>query len=243
MAVRDVFIVEDNKKFYRKESFHFFFAYDSELKKQIPQENRERLHGSFHKKYPALSVLEVSTASDSKLGRMLSPFNLQMQLNNGFITNVESVYQASKVFENGNQFEDLLYASPLRAKQDERLRTNGNLSCFRLEGKEYPLIPKTFFYNYVYCKALSQDLLNHDIIRKKMQQYDAFTDIRFYSLNGEINCQARACALAVSLMKQNLLEEAVHFPQQFLRIAYQKRQNEFEKPKDSVAKEINLFEL
>jgi len=50
-----------------------------------------------------------------------------------------------------------------------------------------------------------------------LYKYDAFTDIAFNPAKS-INCQARSCALFVSLMKHGLLQEAVVSPQGFVNL-------------------------
>src|SRR5258708_4970548 len=47
--------------------------------------------------------------------------------------------------------------------------------------------------------------------------YAGFTDIEF-NPSKSINCQARSCALFVSLMKNNKLQQAVASPQEFTQL-------------------------
>ena len=74
-------------------------------------------------------VLEVSTKGDTQLGRSLSAFNLPIapwlkpeQVIRDI--SLECLFQSSKVFEQGRQYPQLLWANPWEAKTDRRLRTN-----------------------------------------------------------------------------------------------------------------------
>ena len=58
-------------------------------------------------------------------------------------------------------------------------------------GQEWPLIPKTAFYDWLYLSAL----LPHKNYLKRLHAYKGFTDIEF-NPQKSVNCQARACAAA-----------------------------------------------
>lgn len=170
-------------------------------------------------------ILEISTRSTEKIGVALSAFNLKIKSAKGRQFSVESVYQSSKVF-NGNQGEiqylDLLYKSPAEAKTDSRLKTSGNIIAFRTFGKkekEWNINPISAYYNWIYLHALMQ----HPEYHEPLLEYHAFTDIEF-NPKKSLNCQAYAAALFCSLYKNNLLEETMKTPQNFLSL-YQK-QNE-----------------
>ena len=67
---------------------------------------------------------------------------------------------------------------------------------------EWPLIPRTRFYDWLYITALSQNKeLSEAVIN-----YNAFTDIEF-NPRKSINCQARSAAIYVSLYRAGKLEE------------------------------------
>lgn len=114
---------------------------------------------------------------------------------------VENVFQAGKVFVNGGPFTDLLHVSPKEAKRDERLRSSGRLISFRFEGQDFPLLPQTAFYDYLYLNAL----LENEKLAKIALEYDAFTDVEF-NPDKSINCQAKAAATFVSLSRMGLVE-------------------------------------
>ena len=157
-------------------------------------------------------ILEISTKSESILGRSLSAFNLKIEMD-GTLSNVENFYQSSKVFENGGPFVDLLSSSPIEAKRDERLRSSGRLTNFYLFGKTWELIPRTAFYDWLYLTALIQIPKES----RKLLDYNGFSDIEF-NPNKSLNCQARSAAMYVSLLKRNELEEALINSEFFLSL-------------------------
>lgn len=163
------------------------------------------LHDSFLKKYPKLNVLEISSKSFQG-GEVYSAFYLKKYVPSlkKFIP-VENVFQASKVFENGGPYVDLLGVTPKEAKKDPRLK-GSKLIGFRFEGKDFPLNPKTAFYDYIYMSAL---LENKDLV-DNLVKYDAFTDIEF-NPNKSINCQAKAASEFVSLYRLGLTDKIKDF--------------------------------
>lgn len=155
-------------------------------------------------------ILEISTKSESELGRNLSAFNLMVRKNPPL--SVESAYQGSKVFQNGGPYHDLYGKSPLEAKKDDRLRNSGDLVAFDLNGQQWPLEPKTAFYDWLYLRALNQYKGRIDQLLK----YDGFTDIEF-NPDKSVNCQARAIAMGVALRRAGYLEEAIRSKDSFIR--------------------------
>ena len=158
-------------------------------------------------------ILEASTKSDEKLGQRLSAFNLKVQTDDGEFP-LECAYQGSKVFERGGPYTDLFFAEPKVAKRDPRLQSSGRLIAFAFAGHKFPLEPKTVFYDWLYIKTIFpyRDFLFQD---ERLPRYAGFTDIEF-NPSKSINCQARSCALFVSLREKSLLEEAVSSPDTFI---------------------------
>ena len=68
-----------------------------------------------------------------------SAFNLKLKPKNLAKASVESLYQGSKVFENGGPFIDLYQGSALAAKKDERIKTSGELIGFHFQGVDWGL--------------------------------------------------------------------------------------------------------
>ena len=167
-------------------------------------------------------ILEISTRSTERIGVALSVFNLKIKSAKGRQFSVETVYQSSKVFNSSQgeiQYLDLLYKSPAEAKTDSRLKTSVEIVAFRTFGKkekEWNVNPISAYYNWIYLNALMQYPEYHEPLFK----YDAFTDIEF-NPKKSLNCQAYATALFCSLYKNNLLEEIMKTPQDFLSL-YQK---------------------
>lgn len=167
------------------------------------QNNVRLLHSKFNEIHKNEKVLEISTKSPIELGRELSAFNLKYNLNNNEYP-LECVFQSSKVFEKGGPYTDLIKIEPFQVKRDKRLRNSGNLIGFRLENINYPLEPKTLFYDWIYINALYK----HPNLYKKLINYSAFTDIEF-NPERAINCQAKSVALFLALYKQDILDDVL----------------------------------
>ena len=148
------------------------------------------------------NILEISSKSSEELGRKLSAFSLKIKIE-GQNQPLESVYQGSKVFEQGGPFKEIFDFSPRDAKRFIREKDLGKLVRFELEGKSYPLSPMNAFYDWLYIRSL-QD--HADWIGRKVH-YEAFTDIEFNPAK-QVNCQARAFAEYLTLLKQSKLSEA-----------------------------------
>lgn len=174
------------------------------------QKSIESLHSSFNTQYPGVRLLEVSSKSKDEIGRKLSAFNLKKYVPslNKYVS-IESIFQGSKVFEDGGPYLDLLDVSSKQAKQDNRL--NSKLIKFNFEGKDYPINPKTIFYDYIYMNAL----LENDYLIDEVIKFDGFTDIEF-NPSRSINCQAKALSEFVSLYRLNLLDKIKDFNQFYL---------------------------
>ena len=149
-----------------------------------------------------LKVLEISTRSKDAFGKSLSPFNLAIRLKNGKSVKVECAYQGSKVLENGKQFTELYWGSPRDAALDRRVKGQRPVA-FKFLGREFPTEPKHAFFDLLYIASLCQ---RRDDVFLKLDEYDGFTDM-FYSPRKDPNCQARAAAKYVSMIRQGLMSE------------------------------------
>ncbi len=150
-------------------------------------------------------VLEISRKSASRLGVSLSAFILTLETSRGQKMSVECAYQGSKVFENGGPYHDLYSVSSRSAKTDERLRNSGELIAFNFCGEDFPIEPKTAFYDWLYITALCQKKKD---LMQQLESFLGFSDIVF-NPNRSLNCQARAAALFVSLSKNGLIDEQI----------------------------------
>lgn len=213
MAVRPVFVVSlDSRYCIRKNvEFEFFNGFSDKQKRRCI----DSLHQAYLRDNNEKKILEISSKSESELGVRLSAFNLMIKSDSGKEFSVESAFQASKVFEMGGPYKDLLDVSSKIAKRDERLKNSGRIIAFRFEGKEFETEPKTYFYNWLYINAL----YSYSEFTEQLMEYNAFTDIVF-NPQKSINCQAEAAAIYVSLSKQGLLEEALKDKESFKRIVY-----------------------
>ena len=61
----------------------------------------------------------------------------------------------------------MLDVSPKEAKRDERLHKSGSLKAFRYQNEDFPLIPQTVFYDFIYIIAIKQSFTTDE---KKKQQ-------------------------------------------------------------------------
>jgi hypothetical protein len=169
------------------------------------QKSVESLHDATREAAGVQRILEISTKSKQDLGVQLSAFNLKIRtLKYQREFSVECAYQASKVFERGGPFTDLLGGTSLEAKRDPRLTQNGRMTKFVFFKQEWPLEPRTAFYDWLYINALHK----HADYVDEVLQYQAFTDIAF-NPERSINCQAYAAALYSSLVRRNMLNQAL----------------------------------
>ncbi len=160
-------------------------------------------------------LLEISTKSENKRGRHMSAFHMTVPTKDYGRIKLELAFQGGKVFENGGPFTDLYRKGEKEigeAKRDPRLRESGALIGFRFEGVDFPLEPKTVFYDWLYCSFLS----GYRDWARKLYDYAGFTDIEF-NPHRSINCQARSAALFLSLMKRGELDEALRSPAAFIQ--------------------------
>ena len=206
MAERPVFIP---KKGYVEQclvefDWHPGFAI-SQKKKNVMS-----LHQSAKHSYNLDALLEISTKSESTLGKSLSAFNLTF--NNGvFVSTVEAIYQGSKKFIGGGPFTDIYKYDSLRAKKDIRLKTSGDLVSFSYNDDEWPLSPLKGFYSWVYLKALSQN----EMIFQQLNKFKGFTDIEF-NPKKSINCQAFCIAASIVLNEKGIFPEVLDDRDYFL---------------------------
>jgi len=217
MAKRPIFLTTNNPKELYKEimiDFKFFngFSVTQKAKSIISLHQNANSQG-------INNILEVSTKSNLKIGWELSAFNLMIDFDGDKKISLECAFQGSKVFENNIQYKDIYLKTSIEAKKDQRLKTSGNIIGFEFEGEYWENEPKTAFYDYMYIKALYQN--NLDTI-DELSTYTAFTDIEF-NPNKSINCQARTCAILVSLIKLNLGEEALSSKERFIKMVYPKK--------------------
>lgn len=180
MAKRPAWTIE-NGKIIRKD---FEFEWNGGFAISQKRKNINALHQAIEDA-TGQTALEISSKGEVELGNQLSAFN--MKTTGVFI---ENVFQASKRYENGGPYLDLLDVAPKDAKRDERHKISGKLVAFVRNGEDWPLEPKTVFYDYIYVLAVIENFgCELDI-----NEYNWFTDIEF-NPGKSINCQARAVAI------------------------------------------------
>lgn len=213
MAARPIFIAEtDGPALVRVKSIDF--TWHAGMAKSRRQMSMRSLHEAAHALHPKAQILEVSRMSDESLGEKLSAFNLMLEHRlHGQEISVECAFQASKIFERGGPFLDLLEAHPADAKRDPRLQESGKLTGFRFMDEDWPNEPLTAFYDWIYLNALHR----HRELASAVTGYDIFTDIAFNPAKS-INCQANAVALYVALIRRGELQAALSSREAFLRV-------------------------
>lgn len=217
MAERPVFIPAENPRRLVEEvtvAFDWAPGFSAAQKKK----NVDALHQAAEREglHP---LLEVSTKSGALLGTRLSAFNLKIKPDTGDVGDVDAIsleaaYQGSKVFAGGGPYKDIYGKCAKDAKQDPRIRESGGLYAFDYFGEAWPSHPKTAFYDWLYVSALRP---HQAYLKEKICHYAGFTDIEF-NPKKSINCQAHACALFVSLLKLDLLEQALRSRDDFIRM-------------------------
>ncbi|HMA68414.1 MAG TPA: hypothetical protein VKN74_00950 [Candidatus Mcinerneyibacterium sp.] len=212
MANRPVFVVNKNDKPFVIEE-NIDFRWHPGFSKKQKRKSIRSLHNNFlnKSKYKDKKILEVSTKSESELGVKLSAFNLKIDLS-GHKVPVECIFQSSKVFEKGGPYKDLLSKTPYEVKKDNRLRNSGSLVSFKLNDQEWPLEPKTLFYDWLYMQALDQ---NQELVNR-VKKYDAFTDIEF-NPKKSINCQAKSLALYLSLNNKGIIDDLLNDVDKYIK--------------------------
>lgn len=183
MAQRPVFFIRQGKVVSELYSFEWFSGFAVSQK----QKSIKSLHNAIIKADVNAKPLEISTKSKETIGIKLSAFNLK--LNN---YTLENIFQSAKVFENGGPYLDLLDVLPREAKRDERLHKSGNLKVFRYQNEDFPLIPKTVFYDFIYITAIKKSFTIDEV--NTISSYNYFTDIEFNPTKS-INTQARTVAM------------------------------------------------
>lgn len=205
MAKRPIFISSDinnDLQFFNSKMIEFNwypgFAV-SQKRKSI-----DSLHKNFITEFPERNVLEISTKSENPIGANLSAFNLKINHSKYGIMPLECAYQGGKIFEKNGQFIDMYSMNPYKIKKDIRLKESGRIIGFEFDSQEFDINPTGLFYNWIYIKALYEN----KILREELLKFSAFSDIE-YNPTKSVNCQAKACALFVSLCRADLIDDAI----------------------------------
>lgn len=214
MAQKKYFMIENNKIIEKLIEYKFNPGFAViQKQKNIADVWKEILkkEGENHK------ILEVSSKAMEDIGVKLSAFNLCIKTKKAENMSVESIFQGSKVFENGGPYTELMYKSSREAKKDERIKTSGKLMKFYYNNEEWDLEPKTIFYDWIYINSLWINIKEKVIDINLIQDRDIFTDVEF-NHEKSLNCQARSVALFIILYKNNFLEECLKNKRKFIEV-------------------------
>ena len=216
MANRPIFLSTNNpKQLFEERNIEFKFYTGFSLSQK--SKSIQSLHQSA-KQSGVENILEVSTKSNHKIGWDLSAFNLMIDFDNNRQISVECAFQGSKVFEGNIQYKDIYLKQSIEAKKDRRVRASGKIIGFNFRDNFWNNEPKTAFYDWIYINALYKQ--SH--ITKELLNYTVFSDIEF-NPKRSINCQARTCAVFVSLVRLGLIEEALSCKERFIEMVYYKK--------------------
>lgn len=214
MALRPVFIASSHVPAFI--SIDVEFQWHPGFARSQKEKSIRELHNAFTETRPGVPVLEVSGKSSNELGVALSAFNLRVRHSILGEVSLESAFQGSKVFANLGQIEQAYRVDPRTAKSIAReANSDHDLIGFSWNATNWPLEPKTLFYDWLYCSALQR----HPDLLEQLRNFRAFTDIEF-NPGKSFNCQARSCAIAVSLVEQDLLDEALDNREAFVGLVY-----------------------
>ena len=209
MARRPVFMPESDGRGLVRETL-VEFEWHAGFSVAQKQRSIRALHEAARHSHQDRRILEVSTKAEEPLGRQLSAFELRKTLpDDNYRACLEAAFQGSKVFQDGDHCTQLseLYRNP-DARDVKRIMRPWQsipLRHFRFGTEEWPLEPKSAFYDWLYVRALCEHERSSEI-QQEITQFDGFTDIEF-NPRKSFNCQARSCALFVALSKRSALDE------------------------------------
>jgi len=212
MAKRPIFVSSDEANSLL-ETKEIEFKWHAGLSVSQKQKSIDSLHNAAHKELKLQNILEISSKSKLSLGTSLSAFNLKLKNKEGIEASVEVFFQGSKTFSLGGPYNDLYFKTSREAKKDPRLLESGDLIAFNYDDEDWPLMPPTVFYDWLYCSALQQNKSQAEALL----QFDAFTDIEFNPVKS-INCQAASAAIFISLTNKDLINEAMISGKNFIKI-------------------------
>lgn len=177
------------------------FKWESGMSITQKRKSCVNLHNTLAEKFKigVDKILDISSASTTALGVSLSAFNLILDGKS-----VECWYQGSKVYEKAGHMKHLYDVDSMTAKKSMKNTNLGKLIGFRLVDTDYPMEPRTVFYDYIYLKGLIQ-FDNRDAIL----DYEAFTDIQ--AVTDIDACQARTVCIYKLLHQQNKLSLVENF--------------------------------
>lgn len=212
MANRPIFIPKSNGNLLVA-AIPIQFTWHPGMSTSQKQKSIRSLHDAATRTRGLAKILEISSKSEMEWGVKLSAFNLMYKMPNAQQASVEVLFQGRKVFAQGGPYTDIYRKTSREAKKDKRLKESGRLISFRYGDFDWPLLPQTAFYDWLYLSAL----LQNQSLAKKLVEYDGFSDIEF-NPQKSINCQAASAALYKALVERNHLALAISTPDEFLKM-------------------------
>ena len=192
MAIRAIYSPLPEYPYVEEEHVEIAWSYDKSIEAERQRVRDVKKEGSMLNITP---MLEVSGGSDSVIGRSMSAFTVKI-LHGGIVTNVESIYQGSKVFENSGPHHSLYKLKGNQAKYQSKslFSKAGRFTHYDFGGKIIPANPPTAFYDWIYMRGL----IYTGIGIANIEEYRGFSDI-YFNPEKQINSQAHAAALYVAL--------------------------------------------
>jgi hypothetical protein len=195
MAFRNYWTIKDGKIIKGQEEF----KWEPGMSTSQRRKSCKNLHEVIKEKTGSLP-LDISSASTTELGVKLSAFNLIWRGHS-----IECWYQGSKVYSIAGPMHHLYNMTSRQAKASMKEANLGKLIGFNLEGVDYPMEPKTVFYDYLYLMGLIENY-GQDL---DLSEYEYFTDVQAV-INIDA-CQARTVCEYKLLKEQGLLDKIKDF--------------------------------
>lgn len=237
MANRPIFLPSESSPFFKKKliDFNWFAGYSIGQK----QKSVESLHANAIELELCSSPLEISTKSKVVLGYNLSAFNLKGYSTDPAYSNgcsLETLYQTSKVFNDGTHCTEYLSINPKETRKKIREKEHLGLKEFKEGGTSWPLEPKGCFYNFIYIRSLNQ----FPEMMEQLSKYDAFTDIEF-NPQKSFSCQAEAISIFIGLINAKIdISNVLSSKEKFLNSIYNYKLSQ--KTSESVSKQSTFFD-
>ena len=188
MASRPVFYVDSDQTNIKEQAIDF--KWHSGFAKSQKQKSIYEFHQAVDEKLGIDNILEVSSKSQTQIGVALSAFNLTIPVRGNLIP-VENIFQASKVFEKGGPFKDLLGLLPHEAKRDLRLKESGNLIYFQGRDLRWELTPVSIYYDWLYLNALNRKAFKSKRLNIASFNKDVFKNLIFKTKYSNIKIAVR----------------------------------------------------
>ena len=216
MAQRPAFSLSTNASTFHPVTVAYYaFNWAPGMSAVQKRQNVLSLHQSIRERILGARMLEVSTKSTDPLGIALSAFNLATT-RNGSRYCVESLYQASKTFENGTgPFPDLYDKPSMIVRKALTPYADIPLRSFVWHDQLWPLEPKLAFYTWLYCRTLHHP--QNRVLAEKLVSngYTHFTDIE-YNPRRTLNSQSFAVAYYLHLIRTGEADSQLATRESFL---------------------------